>query len=69
MMGLIYLLLAIYRKKVRPNEQLFYQVNYGQKTEWVTPDEWIRRNKEQCFYLYQLGERNENTQRNLGRTN
>ena len=33
MMGLIYLLLAIYRKKVRPNEQHFYQVTYGQKTE------------------------------------
>ncbi len=70
MMGLIYLLITIYRKYVRPNEPIFYQMRLGQQTEWVTPDEWMKRNKEHYFYLNQIGEtKNESIERYFKRTN
>ncbi len=70
MTGLIYLLIAIYRKNARPIDRPLYQVKIGQRTEWITPDEWFKRNKEHYFYLNQLGVmKNEIAERNLKRTN
>ena len=69
-MGAIYLLIAIYRKYGRQNENIFYRDELGQRSERITPDEWIKRNKEHCFYLNQIGEtRHEVTKRNFKRTN
>ena len=70
MMGLIYLMIAIYRKYARTNDQIFYQMRLGQQTEWVTPDEWMKRNKEYYFYLNQTGEtKHESLERYSKRTN
>lgn len=67
---LIYLLIAIYRKNARSIYRPLYQVKIGQRTEWITPDEWLKRSKEYYFYLNQLGVmRNEIAKRNLKRTN
>jgi hypothetical protein len=70
MTGLIYLLVAISRKSARLIDRPFYQVKFGQRTEWIKPDEWMQRNEEHYFYLNELGvTRNEITKRNLKRTN